>query len=1211
MKKIISYICLITMLFSVFAYYPAYAQVDTKPLSTEYPTNKYNDVSYTGTDKISDAMSSSQGNNLYATCVQLVGGTGYIDYVVNIEEPADFMFSVCTGSQVDDSKIDVFVNDLTKPVFDDAPIENTGNMEVRKYGAPLGIISLKDGENTIRIRNLSSYYIQISSFKLTLISEDENILSDTMEFTTNKNTDTAKMSGVISEKLDGAVRLASLDGYVDYIIKTQKESEYVLYVSTGSASDDGKIDVFVNDISSPMFNDVKINNTGNINVREYGSPVGIITLTPGSNNIRIQNASGQAIDVAKFKISKFSEDITANPIEFTTNKNTDKAKISGKVTSWYGGAVLLFANDYVDYVINTKTALDYDLSICTGAAADNLKIDVFVNDMKTPVFDDEVIANTNKTYIREYGKSLGSISLSAGMNTIRIQNVSSDYIELASFKLCYLTEDIVDLPIEFETNKNTDTSKMTGVISNKYGGGIELAPEGYVDYTVNTINEANYILSVSTGAGSDGCKIDVFVNGLTTPVFDDSLIENTGSNATRKYGAPLGSITLTPGPNTIRIKNVSSSYIEVSAFKLAPKTEDIIKLPIEFSINKDTIAGTNVSQDALYPSCVALKAGEYVEYTLKTEKNAVYPFYVYLCTADDNLKMDVAVNGELQLKDTSVLNNGSFATADYSKLGDITFASGENVIRLTNTSADNAIVVRGLKIGADDEEIYDESQEFSVELFQLQTEQGVRVPYVIVDGNDVYATLEFKKVAKNDTDDLRLFVAQYSADNILKSVNFENIDTSSMSYLESKKVQAKLTLKGDTGSVKAYLMKKGNLSPVSDKIGFTESTIFSKDYLETLFNETPSYTLATELKDSNGVYYKDFSEHNDKYDIDAIFYDSPVGKQTKVFAYLGIPKGASKDNPVPAIVCIHGGSGVAYIDWVKKWNDRGVAAIAMSMNGDGPGAQVEGDSPHPYRGLTCWGEHIAFRKDFESASMYQNVQNVIRAHNLLRSLDAVDETKTAITGISWGGITTTTTAGLDNRFKFAMPCYGCGYLEESRTVFYDSFEGEDRSVAWDPANFAAQSQIPFLYINGDSDDYFSLNITTHTKNVTKDAKLSIHHGLIHGNEPIWGLSTIYDYALNMFEGKDPLIEISNENAQDGKFTANYTAPEGTSLNSVTLYYITSLDLGFAGTVQWQSVQGTFNGSQIMADIPLGATHCYVTTVDNKGSIVSSRYLDVK
>ena len=43
------------------------------------------------------------------------------------------------------------------------------------------------------------------------------------------------------------------------------------------------------------------------------------------------------------------------------------------------------------------------------------------------------------------------------------------------------------------------------------------------------------------------------------------------------------------------------------------------------------------------------------------------------------------------------------------------------------------------------------------------------------------------------------------------------------------------------------------------------------------------------------------------------------------------------------------------------------------------------------------------------------------------------------TGISWGGYLTCIVAGLDNRFKAAVPVYGCGFLHEN-SAWLNEFE---------------------------------------------------------------------------------------------------------------------------------------------------------------------------
>ena len=84
--------------------------------------------------------------------------------------------------------------------------------------------------------------------------------------------------------------------------------------------------------------------------------------------------------------------------------------------------------------------------------------------------------------------------------------------------------------------------------------------------------------------------------------------------------------------------------------------------------------------------------------------------------------------------------------------------------------------------------------------------------------------------------------------------------------------------------------------------------------LNTLF-KTPQFQPAADF-DTDGVR--------------GIFFDGLPwkGKPTRVFAFLGMPDHTAGEK-VPAMVLIHGGGGTAFAKWVKFWNSRGYAAIAM------------------------------------------------------------------------------------------------------------------------------------------------------------------------------------------------------------------------------------------------------------------------------------------
>ena len=105
---------------------------------------------------------------------------------------------------------------------------------------------------------------------------------------------------------------------------------------------------------------------------------------------------------------------------------------------------------------------------------------------------------------------------------------------------------------------------------------------------------------------------------------------------------------------------------------------------------------------------------------------------------------------------------------------------------------------------------------------------------------------------------------------------------------------------------------------------------------------------------------------------------------------------------------------------------------------------------------------------------YHAVANAIRAHSLIRSFPEVDTSRTAVTGISWGGYLTCIVAGLDNRFVAAVPVYGCGFLHENSAWLGEFSNMSDAQKTkwirlWDPSQYVGSAAMPMLLVNGGKD----------------------------------------------------------------------------------------------------------------------------------------------
>jgi dienelactone hydrolase len=297
--------------------------------------------------------------------------------------------------------------------------------------------------------------------------------------------------------------------------------------------------------------------------------------------------------------------------------------------------------------------------------------------------------------------------------------------------------------------------------------------------------------------------------------------------------------------------------------------------------------------------------------------------------------------------------------------------------------------------------------------------------------------------------------------------------------------------------------------------------------------------------------------------IHAVFYQGVPykGQETRVFAYYGMPKIEEHKQDeipkqVPGIILVHGGAGSAFFQWVKQWNDRGYAAIAMDLEGQIPFARynnISGSShdqlsmdpslsdfsAHPWSGPIKQGVFADYGEEVQDQWMYHAVAAVLSAHTILRNLPGVDADRIGITGISWGGIITSLVSGLDRRLSFAMPVYGCGYLYEPGTLYGLGFAAMPPDTAeslrslWDPSSYLNQSKLPMLWLNGSQDSHFPLSIFVksyeqhehHYEDAQLHSRLSIQHGLPHTYPAAWSCEESYAFADSITREGQALIRI--------------------------------------------------------------------------------------
>lgn len=358
-----------------------------------------------------------------------------------------------------------------------------------------------------------------------------------------------------------------------------------------------------------------------------------------------------------------------------------------------------------------------------------------------------------------------------------------------------------------------------------------------------------------------------------------------------------------------------------------------------------------------------------------------------------------------------------------------------------------------------------------------------------------------------------------------------------------------------------------------------------------------------------------WSEGDDK-GVRSLYYsgDAYKGKPTRVFAYYATPgtlaRDPSKDKNLPAVVLVHGGGGKAFDQWAKLWAKRGYAAIAMDLGGCGPDKKRLEDGGPDQSDKTKFG---AIAEPAKDQWTYHAVADVILAHSLIRSFAEVDADRTALTGISWGGYLTCIVSGLDNRFKAAVPVYGCGFLHDN-SCWLDQFKrmsAENRAKwvrLWDPSMYVGSAAMPMLFVNGGQDFAYPPDSHARTCDLVKAPGKNIRFSpkLPHGHifDRPKAVEVLIDHYL---KGGVALPLVLPPAAANGKLTASVKT--STRLTSATLCYTTEKLPGNPRARKWTEKPATIEGNRITADLPpKDATIWFLTVTDERKTTVSSKLI---
>ncbi|MCY2976906.1 MAG: acetylxylan esterase [Planctomycetota bacterium] len=347
----------------------------------------------------------------------------------------------------------------------------------------------------------------------------------------------------------------------------------------------------------------------------------------------------------------------------------------------------------------------------------------------------------------------------------------------------------------------------------------------------------------------------------------------------------------------------------------------------------------------------------------------------------------------------------------------------------------------------------------------------------------------------------------------------------------------------------------------------------------------------------------------------AIFFEGLPwkGKPTKVFAWIGMP--TKSTGKVPGVVLVHGGGGTAFKEWVKLWNEQGFAAISIAVEGqtdERDPANTKAWRQHAWPGPNRDGIYGDSAEPLNEQWMYHAVADTLLANSLMRSLPNVDADKVGVMGISWGGIITSTVMGIDSRFAFAIPTYGCGHLFDSDNQYGRALGNNSlyREV-WDPMVRMDRVKMPVLWFTWPADQHFPLDSQAACYRAAAGPHmLSLIPEMRHGHAPAYIPPDSYAFAKSIVRDGKPWCMQTNASLDSDTVRVVFASTK--PLDQAML--ISTTETGFTGNRKWTESTATVEkqgaGWLVTDQLPAGTTAWFVN-VRSGGLTASSDYQEKK
>lgn len=357
------------------------------------------------------------------------------------------------------------------------------------------------------------------------------------------------------------------------------------------------------------------------------------------------------------------------------------------------------------------------------------------------------------------------------------------------------------------------------------------------------------------------------------------------------------------------------------------------------------------------------------------------------------------------------------------------------------------------------------------------------------------------------------------------------------------------------------------------------------------------------------------------YDVhsEAAFYSvkGVCDKTYRVFAFIGKPTTPMPKNGYPAVVLAHGGAGIAYFEWVEHWVSRGYVAIAPDLGGHYAKNGLERNLPNeigsPEGEVERMGSFFQ-TNDVENSWMYFGVTALGTAINALQEYTKIDMEKLALVGISWGGVLSLHTAGVEPRFKAVSIIYSSAFITNTtwamETHNVKSLMARELSIYGeylDPSASIEGIRCPILFTAGMDDVAFTmLNRKLTIDKIQSCKTFAFRPHFVHGHWEGWTPMESYlftDVALGI---SSALPSISMD-VTDG--VARIEIQNAQEKCKIYVCYTTEM-LDRQVNQSYEEIQVDLTDAECIFELPNGTTACFARYIMKDGASFSTNLIMV-